>query len=415
MRAGFLGRIAAAARGEVAADALEAYRRAGTTVWRTLHDLDERHHERAENERAPWSQDSGMRAERLCAWNAFCLQTLGDSLLDADYRRDPGTVGHVPAWLAEHALAFYAPVEEWVSRAYQARCNPHFKLDVSVPAGPLPWPQQGFETATHADSLLHAVQRMRSQVDPLVALYAADVPEAHVPTATCVRRLAGEASAKIEYAHELWESGVPASVTREVARCSREAADRLFLLGQVAAMPELAAQVDAALAAVSREAAPAAETPAEPKEPVRRTTRTVRSKTAAIPFDEWRLTDPALRANMRTLPAARKALSALWKADPAPAQTLALQEEIEAALARGAIAYATDADGERVGCFYLCPWGPVYVARRTVALGNQTLRPLQQFTLQLVPPDERRGTPFQRRLLVETFAPAKKLEYKTRN
>ena len=43
-----------------------------------------------------WHSLIAVNSQLLAAWNAFVVQTLGEMLLDADYRADPGTVGFVP-------------------------------------------------------------------------------------------------------------------------------------------------------------------------------------------------------------------------------------------------------------------------------------------------------------------------------
>src|SRR6201994_2317511 len=66
--------------------------------------------------------------ELLAAWNAFVLQTLGETLLDADYATKPGTVGFVPPVTFNQVSAWLSAVEGWVSRARQARVNPDYDI-----------------------------------------------------------------------------------------------------------------------------------------------------------------------------------------------------------------------------------------------------------------------------------------------
>ena len=103
----------------------------------------------------------------------------------------------------------------------------------------------------------------------------------------------------------------------------------------------------------------------------------------------------------------------LWQKDPDPAATLALQEEIEAALARGEIAYATDAAGERIGHYYACPWAPIYVAKRPVTLGGQRIETLQQFTLDVFAGNTSPSGAFVRRVLVAQFGPTNQVRYRS--
>lgn len=127
-------RFCAKVTGEVSADTLEAYRRASLAVYDALRHLD-LHRERARDDgKSAWDMGPAAKAETLCAWNAFVLQTLGDRFLEADYQGDPHTKGFVPPITADQILAFYTPVEGWLNRAQQAHLNPDYKLDMPVPS-----------------------------------------------------------------------------------------------------------------------------------------------------------------------------------------------------------------------------------------------------------------------------------------
>src|SRR5687767_15934142 len=92
-RAGPLGRLLAHMQGEVAPVAVEAFSRAGKTVYELIEDVEARRLGAViEQMEDPPAQ---VQAAQLCAWNAFMLQVLGDELLAADYRCEPRTVGYV--------------------------------------------------------------------------------------------------------------------------------------------------------------------------------------------------------------------------------------------------------------------------------------------------------------------------------
>lgn len=130
-------RFIASLQGEVPAEELEAFRRASATVYELLERMEHRRLECGIDGLDPWTVPPATRTAFLCAWNAFVLQTLGDELLEADYRAEPRTPGYVPPATAEQVLRLYEPVEGWVNRAWQAEANPDYVLDVDVPA-PLP-------------------------------------------------------------------------------------------------------------------------------------------------------------------------------------------------------------------------------------------------------------------------------------
>jgi len=164
-----LTRVRATLRGEVLADTLEAYRRAGATVTDLFLEAEQRRSVLTAEGTDLWSAPSGTQALLLCTWNAFALQTLGDALLEADYAADPKTVGFVPPVTAEQALAFYAEVAPWLTRARQAQADEGFRLDVHVPAE-LP---EGAETdpcpREHLLAMMAAMATLREHAELAVA------------------------------------------------------------------------------------------------------------------------------------------------------------------------------------------------------------------------------------------------------
>src|SRR5262249_30133552 len=128
-------------------------------------------------------------------------------------------------------------------------------------------------------------------------------------------------------------------------------------------------------------------------------------------FDPWCLTDPAARVLLRSDRQAREAIEALWRFDPDPKRTLAIQSQIATALKVGRIAYATTRTGERVGYYYRCPWSAVYVARRPVTIGGKRLQKHDQLTFDVTAEEMLRGKPFKRKILVAQFDPTSEKEY----
>lgn len=391
------GQLVARLEGEMPAETLEAYRRAGRAVYDLLDRVEEERLTCKIEGRDPWSVAAAAQAELLCAWNAFVLQTLGDQFLEADYRLNPTTVGFVPPVTAEQVLAFYTQVEPWLSRAHQARSNPAYRLDVAVPADLPPWTEVDPCPNAHLEGTLAAARSIRSHAEAALAVFQEQaLPPERKPSVQRLQQLVAEAGSKAGYAEQLWAGSPPQSLHEQIERYAHEAVERYFHLGQLLAMPSLVDSFDQRGAVQARPTASAGARLPGPGEPG---------------FDPWRLTDPASRAAWQRDPAARRAIQSLWAADPDPRRTLAIQVEIEAALARGDIAYATKPSGERLGFYYCCPWAPVYVAKRSVTIGGRRLRTLQQFTYDVSAEDMPRGGAFEREILPGAFGSTDEVDY----
>jgi hypothetical protein len=128
-------------------------------------------------------------------------------------------------------------------------------------------------------------------------------------------------------------------------------------------------------------------------------------------FDPWCLTDEASRGPFQRDPAAWRAITMLWHHDPDPAATLTLRAEIHAALAADAVGLARRPDGRGVGYYYRCPWSTIYAARHPVRLGGVTLRPMQEFALDVSVEQTAAGGEFVRRLLTGPFHPTTVMGY----
>lgn len=123
------------------------------------------------------------------------------------------------------------------------------------------------------------------------------------------------------------------------------------------------------------------------------------------------MTDPSTRERGKRDPEAREAIEALWALDPDPGRTRVIQAEIDAARARGDIAYSTDRSGARVGHYYCCPWAPVYVVKRPVRIGGRSLRPQLEFTYDVSAKQVTGGGELRREILVAVFQPTDRVDY----
>ena len=379
---GLVGRLVARLNGEVAAHALDSYRRAGGQVYELRDKLDRAWLDAIVASQDAWSVPDAVQAARLCGWNALALQTVADQLVTADYAHHPQTIGFLPPPTAEEALSFYGQVAEWLSRAQQALHNEHYELDVAVPAPLPPWAprEHGVMTAPYLAGLLSALQRLETHADAAAwDSQPAPATERRRRALGLIRQIRAEAAAAADYARALG----PAEDERtcnEIQVQARLAVERLYLHGQLVAMPELA------LAPLPR--------PAAPTKPGRR----------ALPplpnhedFDMWCLTDPRIVGRLRRDRAAIRELVHLWQFDGDPARTLALKAEIDAAVVRHRIGYG-------VGHFGRCPWVAIYIVKQPLRIGRVNLQPVQEFTVDF---GVERGGRFTRRIVVGPFHPVR--------
>src|SRR5262245_15442438 len=107
---GLVTRLAAAMHGEVTAVTVEAYRRAGAVAYQDLLDAEQLRADLAAGGVSLWTMRRHQASQLLCAWNACALQTLGDQLVEADYRADPRTARYLPPVTADQAAAFLGEV-----------------------------------------------------------------------------------------------------------------------------------------------------------------------------------------------------------------------------------------------------------------------------------------------------------------
>lgn len=392
-RPGFWGRLLARVEGEVPADTVEAYRRAGGPAYE-LHEQAEAR--RAEQKRAaidPWAAPPAERAFMLCAWNAFVLQTLGDQFVEADYRTNPATVGYLPKVTAEQVLSFYRGVEDWLSRARRAESSPSYQIDVDLPTDLPPWAEVEPCPRAHMEGMLAAARLIAPHAETLVGMFepVSDLPERQ-KAVRGVHEMLADARTRADYAERLYSPTIPNDLHQQVERSIKAALAQYFRAGQMIAMPSIA-ETGRVRAARGTATATSLPLPGEPG------------------FDPWRLTDPDSRAMWQRDREARAAIDALWDLDPDPRRTLAIQAELEAALARGDIGYASGPSGTKLGSYYCCPWAPVYVAKRDVTLGGRRLRPAQEFTYDVSAEEVGEGGRFRREILPGTFSATDNVDY----
>jgi len=159
LRPTLMTRMRATLGGERDAALLEALRLAGRVAYDELMAAEKIR----DSGHSPWSAPPAAGSQNLAAWNAFVLQTLGETFLDADYSANPGTVGFVPPVTYDQAVRWLSAVEAWVSRARQARANPDYDIsqELALPAGLPPWAEVEPCPPEHLSALLAAIPPVR--------------------------------------------------------------------------------------------------------------------------------------------------------------------------------------------------------------------------------------------------------------
>jgi hypothetical protein len=233
---------------EAPASLLEAYRRARPSVVEALDLAQARWLGCTIDGLSPWTMPPAARAELLCAWNAFALQTLGDAILDADYEANPATRGFVSPLSARQAQGFYAGVEGWLTRARQARADPGFLLEVPVPAQLPEWVDSTLEPlpAPLVQGLLRAMRSLEEQLAAVITL----LPRAGRPSWEAqlerVLQRYGSARSKARRAMVVHRTASARELDPELLPCARGAIEIFYELGQlIAGEPDGAAPVPA--------------------------------------------------------------------------------------------------------------------------------------------------------------------------
>ena len=385
-------RLRARLAGEVSTDTIEAYRAAGASAYGLLVE--------AEQERSAlevddyWSVPAAQQTFFLATWNAFVLQTLADAFIEADSAFDPGTAGFVPPVTARQAVDLYGDVEQWLVRARQAQADPEYQLDLYVPAELPEWVEVEPCPMAHLHAMITAARKLREHARIAVADLQGRAPETRRADVARIESLLAAVETKSDYADQLHAQlhrGESASqdLHERIEESIKDALEKGFLVGQLAAMPQIEQYVSGSVPAPKRRLPGPGERG----------------------FDPWCLTDRRSRSSWQRDPQAARAVDNLWRYDPDPRRTLELQGAIDAALDSGQIDYATDTSGRRLGNYFCCPWSAVYVAKRPLEIGGKRLRPLQQFTFDVSAEEIFAGGEFKRELLLADFSPTDEIDY----
>lgn len=382
-RAKLRTRIVATLEGEVSADTAEAYRQAGSGVYDLLVECEQRRSTEGSGPEAPWIGDPAACTLFVCSWCAFALQTLGDAFIDADYRANPRTTGFLPPVTAKQALLFYEDVEDWLGRARAAQSSETFVLDVHLPARLPGWVEVEPCPHEHLVAMQDACLVLRDHAELAVADLEHATGSEHADAVARVREEFAQIASAADYAAQLHHGTMTSELHRRVEATIKPAVEGAYRVGQLAAMPDLA------------DRAPRMRRLAAPGEPG---------------FDPWCLTDPESREQWRHDPQAQQAIESLWRSDPNPQRTLAIQAEIDELQATGEVEHARSG-GVELGHYYCCPWSPIYQATRPVAIAGRRLAAGDQFTFDVSAEELSQGGEFTRQLRVGEFHITSEVDY----
>ncbi|GGS84108.1 hypothetical protein ACFFV7_46280 [Nonomuraea spiralis] len=388
-------RMIAAYKGEVRADELEAYRRAGGLVYTELEHAEELRLRLAQEGVNLWHGPQAASGQLLCTWNAFVLQTIGEQLLDADYTADPRTAGYVPPVTSQQVAACFDQVEGWVSRARQAAGNTRYlvETELQLPADLPEWAEADPCPLPHLHGMLAAARAIRQHAEVAFGVFEQSIADTHdhQPDLQRLRQLVAEAATAADYAEGLLKGNPQPSLHEAIEQRLQRSLELYYHVGQLIAMPTHIAtyQGTAARSATTYESL----------------------NVNARDFDAWCLTDPQRRDFWKADPKARQAIKEMWEYDPDPAATLRIQAQIDAAFRDGLIVYAVNAAGKSLGSYYCCPFPAIYEVRRPVVIGGKRLRPMQQFTYEASAEEMESGGAFKRELIVANFKPTNQIDY----
>lgn len=210
-------------RGEVSTADLESRRRAGAIAYSLAEEAD-----------AFDGTGRGAQLFKLCAWNAFALQTIADTLIDCDAQDDPATAGFVPRSTLRYATACVDQVPTWIRCARVVRGDPEAQLAAPLPASLPPWRYD--EPTTHGE--LHGLRTAYEALQPRVetGLQAVQVEPARLGQ---LRGMLAEMTSAADYAEAMMRPKLRPVDRGEVRVRLLDALRHAFELGQALALPTL--------------------------------------------------------------------------------------------------------------------------------------------------------------------------------
>lgn len=214
-------------RGEVSTASVTLRRRAGTSAYSL-----------AEEAASTTGADRTARLFRLCAWNAFAFQTIADTMLDVDTSDDPRTAGYVARSTLHFVDTCLDQVPVWIRAARIVQSDPSSQLKL-----PAALPRWTYDEPTTAIEL-HGLRSAYEALYPRVATDLQTLEAAAVPELDHIRREFAEMTSSVDYAQGLDLRGIGPVERGEVRARLLDGMQRVFLLGQLLAVPSLVEMPD---------------------------------------------------------------------------------------------------------------------------------------------------------------------------
>ncbi|MDO9177859.1 MAG: hypothetical protein Q7U16_05990 [Agitococcus sp.] len=369
---------------EIDASSLEAYQRAGNVVFNLVLEVEVQRVQ----DISVWDTPTHYQIQNLCLWNAYVLQTLGDQLLNAEYRLHPKTEGFAPPLTAKQIETFYLPVESWLNHAYQAKENAIYTLKdlgVAVPAVFPTWltlqemlkhRSNKKEVARYLEGLLNAAITLSLHIDALFKQIDLSSKDDTKETVHKLQQLHANAKTTLEYVIQLWGNELTESLHGQIELSLRRVIHTLWPLGQLLAMPSLVDKIN--IQQWTQTAKTTASPSSRPLAFSQQAAAPVNSVASLTTNDHlWSLSAELIRKQKQQDAYAISLLTTMWKNDSQPQLALQIQYIIQQALAKGYIAYATH---QQLPYFKQCPWSAIYITKRPIMIAGDPLRVHQLFT-----------------------------------
>ncbi len=221
---GLLRWLRSSLHGEVSTAELEARRRAGRAAYGLIEEAD-----------GLQGEDRGAQLFRLCAWNAFALQSIADNLIDADAASEPATAGYVPRSTLLYVAACLDEVPNWIKQARVVQNDPAARPAGGLPARLPVWHHDEPTRPGELHGLRVAFEVLQARTEGRVLA----LPPERTRVSVELRRVCSEMKSAAEYAEAIGARHVGAVDRGEARWRLVDALQHAYLLGQLLALPTL--------------------------------------------------------------------------------------------------------------------------------------------------------------------------------